>query len=198
MKKFVLFTLTAVLCTALLGCQNQKEAELTVEAGDLELLDVICSYEGVPRSYGSEFVINIKNDDGWIPFSSGESYTVQYEKATIDGNKKEDKSLKITIVDTVAPVIFQQQGSDKSTPVVPYSEDEKVLERSILNAISARFAVADNTSTSPIKICAENTTIIQVDNTLLESPQVITFTFSDPSGNKAEGTIELIISKESK
>ncbi|MDY3906719.1 MAG: hypothetical protein SOZ47_07945 [Lawsonibacter sp.] len=192
MKKVPLYLVIGFLAAVLSGCFGGGECpEITIEAGDHELLEVLCSHEGIRRIGDPEYLINITNDDNWDPFHAGESYAVDYEKVSLKDNKSENKTICIAITDTTPPVILRKPGSFAA--VVPYSEDPEVMERSISEMIAGAFVVDDNSSATPMPISGENLTISEFDSTLLEEPQLISFHISDPSGNWAEASIKVTI-----
>lgn len=191
MKKFCLCVYCLLIVASLNGCLKEQEAMgIEIEAGNNDLIDVICSFEDVLRIGDTNYLIRIIDNDEWDPFNTEKIYTVKYEKVSLAKDKKEEKVLSITIIDTYPPTINKRPGIISST--VSYSNDMEKMRETVMNIIDDSFVVVDNSSMSPMVLNEENLTLDPFDNCILNEPQIICFHVSDPSGNVADGSIELI------
>lgn len=111
---FLLSTLILSSCT-----QNEALQNITLEAGNLQLLDVLCQHEGIQRG-DPKHIIEVINDDGWIPFIAGESYNVTYETGAAETGKTEEKTISVTIIDTTEPKIVKKKPESAHADILVY------------------------------------------------------------------------------
>lgn len=190
-KNCAFFLLIGIFLT---GCsKNSEPAELEIEAGNHELLAVLCAYEGIARTGDRNYTINIIDNDGWNPFDDGKTHAVKYEKVSVTGNKKQEKAINISITDTIAPTIVTR--SETKAEVIPYSDDMEDLRKVVEDMIKDAFVVMDNSSTSPLVFYNDEDFILDPFDAVPNETQTITFHVYDPSGNTADGSMEVIFFK---
>lgn len=192
MKNVKLLISMAVAMSVLLsGCgKNITAQEITIEAGDRELLEVLCAHEGIKRIGDPSYTINVTNNDDWNPFAAGKSYDIDY--VIVSNNKTEEKrSISISIIDTMPPFVQRRPGH--SDIVLPYVEDIEQLERSIKELIIESVVITDNSSTFPLVISEEDITLSKFDNKIINEKQDVSFRIEDGNGNTTESSIEVLI-----
>ena len=193
MKKFA--ATHALTLVFLCGCAGQAAPQsITLEAGNHELLSVLCRQEGLRRIADPNYYINITDNDNWDPFYDGAVYEVEYEIINARSEHREKKkSLSIAITDTTAPILICPGGVTSFT--VPYTENPRLMDSAVLNGIKQTIVAMDNSSTSSLRLTGENLFFSDYDPNLLDAPQTLTISVEDPSGNQAEILLEMTITQ---
>lgn len=187
--------ITVLLSTLFLSSCAPKATpqNITLEAGDLQLLDVLCQHEGIQRD-DPQYTIKVSNDDDWIPFVAGETYNVTYEKASTETGKTEEKAISITITDTRKPEVLAKRAGNTHADI-PHNDDAAVMEKAIMESVDDLFVVVDNSAALPIPVDKNNFKLLKFDQTLIDEPQEVSFSISDAAGNTSEATLEVVITK---
>ena len=192
MKKFA--ATLALTLVFLCGCAGQAAPQsITLEAGNHELLSVLCRQEGIQRIADPHYYLEITDNDNWDPFYDGAVFDVEYEKVAAKSGRREKKSLSIAITDTTAPILICPGGVTSFT--VPYTENPRLMDSAVLNGIKQTIVAMDNSSTSSLRLTGENLFFSDYDPNLLDAPQTLTISVEDPSGNQAESLLEMTITQ---
>ena len=118
MKKFA--ATLALTLVFLCGCAGQAAPQsITLEAGNHELLSVLCRQEGIQRIADPHYYLEITDNDNWDPFYDGAVFDVEYEKVAAKSGRREKKSLSIAITDTTAPILICPGGVTSLTQRIP-------------------------------------------------------------------------------
>ena len=173
------------------GCgQTATVQEITLEAGNHELIEVLCTYEGIQRIGDPSRFINVISDDNWDPFAGEEVYEINYTVVE-DQNKEINKALAIKIIDTTQPLIQQKLGS--TAVVLQFTEDTELMICALKESIIESVVVTDNSSMFPLKITDENVELTVFDFGIIGERQIVHFQIADDSGNSSKATIEVLL-----
>ena len=189
--KLIILSLAAYL---LCGCSGKAvpavTQEISLEAGSHELLTVLSDLEHILRFADPSYYIEIVDDDNWNPFDDGAVYEIEYRKVAGRTGHSESRTVSISISDTQPPMVSFPWGRSVR---VPYTEDSRMMDSTVLDAIRQATIAVDNSSTEPLVLSGKNLTFSAYDPDMLDSPQPMTISIVDFSGNMTEETLEMTV-----
>ena len=194
-KKLLAFVVAAAVCTSLWGCAHQTAQETTLEAGDWELLTVLCAHEGIQRKGDPDHTVKVVEDGGWNPFLHNGAYQVKYQKVRLRDQKTEEKTLTIHIQDTLPPSLVPMPDAPAAPAEISVAEGADGVERKALAAIKDAYQMWDNGSSSPMELSKDNVTVGEIDLSQVGEVQKVAFTVADQAGNEQDGEIEILLTE---
>ena len=194
-KKLLAFVVAAAVCTSLWGCAPQTARETTLEAGDWELLTVLCTHEGIQRKGDPDHTVKVVEDGGWNPFLHNGAYQVKYQKVRLRDQKTEEKTLTIHIQDTLPPSLVPMPDAPAAPAEISVAEGADGVERKALAAIMDAYQMWDNGSASPMELGKDNVTVGEIDLSQVGVIQKTAFTVTDQAGNEQDGEIEILLTE---